>query len=92
MGLVFGSSIKTRNFNDIDILLMYNTKKSKDIKKIKDEIRKSELVEKPIRYVDITEKDILPNEDDKIFYNMLSESLVFHNPEKYAGVVRKCRK
>ena len=92
MGLIFGSSINTKDFNDIDVLLMYNAEKSKDIKKIKDEIRKSELVEKPIRYVDITEKDILPNEDDKIFYNMLSESLVFHNPEKYAGVVRKCRK
>ena len=92
MGLIFGSSINTKDFNDIDVLLMYDAEKSKDIKKIKDEIRKSELVEKPIRYVDITEKDILPNEDDKIFYNMLSESLVFHNPEKYAGVVRKCRK
>ena len=92
MGLVFGSSIKTRDFNDIDVLLMYNAEKSKDIKKIKDEIRKSELVEKPIRYVDITEKDILLNKEDTIFYNMLSENLVFHNPEKYAEVVRKCRK
>ncbi len=92
MGLVFGSSMKTKDFNDIDVLLMYNTKKSKDIKKIKDEIRKSELVEKPIRYVDIAEKDILLNKEDKIFYNILSESLVFHNPEKYVEVVRKCRK
>ena len=92
MGLVFGSSIKTRNFNDIDILLMYSPEKSKEIKKIKDEIRKSELVEKPIRYVDIAEKDILLNKDDKIFYNILSESLVFHNPEKYVEVIRKCRK
>ena len=92
MGLVFGSSLKTRDFNDIDVLLMYNTQKSKDIKKIKDEIRKSELIEKPIRYVDITEKDILMNKEDKIFYNILSESLVLHNPEKYVKVVRKCRK
>ena len=92
MGVVFGSSIKTRDFNDIDVLLMYNAEKSKDIKKIKDEIRKSELVEKPIRYVDITEKDILQNKEDKIFYSILSESLVFHNPEKYVEVVRKCRK
>jgi len=92
MGLVFGSSINARDFNDVDVLLMYNIKKSKDIKKIKDEIRKSELVEKPIRYVDITEKDILLNKEDTIFYNMLSENLVFHNPEKYAEVVRKCRK
>ena len=92
MGLVFGSSIQTKDFNDIDVLLMYNTKKSKDIKKIKDEIRKSELVEKPIRYADIAEKDILLNKEDKIFYNILSESLIFHNPEKYVEVVRKCRK
>ena len=92
MGLVFGSSIRTKDFNDIDVLLMYNAEKSKDIKKIKDEIRKYELVEKPIRYIDITEKDILQNREDKIFYNILSESLVFYNPEKYVEVVRKCRK
>jgi len=92
MGLVFGSSVKTKDFNDIDVLLMYDAEKSRDIKKIKDEIRKSELVEKPIRYVDIAEKDILPNKEDKIFYSILSESLVFHNPEKYVEVVRKCRK
>ncbi|MBI3033685.1 hypothetical protein HYY72_00825 [Candidatus Woesearchaeota archaeon] len=92
MGLIFGSSINTKDFNDIDVLLMYDMEKSEDIKKIKDEIRKSELVEKPIRYVDIAEKDILLNKEDKIFYNILSESLVFHNPEKYAEVVRKCRK
>ena len=91
MGLVFGSSVKTKDFNDIDILLMYNSEKVKDVKKIKDEIRKSELVEKPIRYVDITEKDILQNKENKIFYNMLSESVVFNNPEKYVEIVRKCR-
>ena len=92
MGLVFGSSINTKDFNDIDVLLMYNAEKSKEIKKIKDKIRKSELVEKPIRYADITEKDILLNKEDKIFYNILSESLVFHNPEKYVEMVRKCHK
>src|SRR3990167_2558936 len=83
---------KIKDFNDIDVLLMYNAEKSKDVKKIKDEIRKSELIEKPIRYVDIAERDILLNKEDKIFYNILSESLVFHNPEKYVEVVRKCRK
>ncbi|MBI2146544.1 hypothetical protein HYU22_04350 [Candidatus Woesearchaeota archaeon] len=92
MGLVFGSSIKTKDFNDIDVLLVYNAEKFKDVKKIKDEIRKSELVEKPIRYVDITEKDILQNKESKIFYNILSESIVFHNPEKYVEVIRKCHK
>lgn len=92
MGLVFGSSIKTKDFQDIDILLVYNKDKSGLIKKIKDEIRKSELVEKPIRYMDITEKDILSNKKDKIFYNILSDNLVFYKPEKYVEVIRKCRK
>ena len=92
IGLVFGSSVKTRDFNDIDVLLVYAAEKIKEVKKVKEDIRKSGLVEKPIRYVDITEKDILLNKEDKIFYNMLSESLVFHNPEKYAEAVRKCRK
>ena len=92
MGLVFGSSVKTRDFNDIDVLLMSDAETSRDINKIKDEIRKSGLVEKPIRYVDIAEKDILLNKEDKIFYSILSESLVFHNPEKYVEMVRKCRK
>ena len=32
---------------------------------------------------DITKKDILPNKEDKVFYNILSENLVFYNPEKY---------
>ena len=68
MGLVFGSSIKTRDFNDIDVLLVYGAEKAKEVKKVKEEIRKSELVEKPIRYADITEKDILLNKEDKIFY------------------------
>ena len=92
MGLVFGSSVKTRNFNDIDVLIMYDPKKSKAIKRIKDEIRRSGLVEQPIRYVDITKKDILANKENKMFYSMLSENLIFHNPEEYVEIIRKCRK
>ncbi len=92
LGLVFGSAINTNDFNDVDVFLMYDPVKLKEIKNIKDEIRKSELVEKPIRYVDITEKDIQLNKENKVFYNMLSESLVFHNPEKYVRVVLACRK
>jgi len=92
MGLVFGSSTKTKDFNDIDILLIYNKNKSKEIKKIKDEIRKSRLMEKPIRYIDITEKDILLNKEDKIFYSIMSDNLIFHNPKKYVEIVRKCHK
>lgn len=91
-GLVFGSSIKTKDFHDIDILLIYDKGKSKAVKKIKDEIRKSGLIEKPIRYTDLTEKDVILNKEDKTFYSILSGNLVFYNPEKYAEVIRKCRK
>lgn len=92
IGLVFGSSIKNKDFNDIDVLLVYDKKTSSKIKKIKEEVRKSELLEKPIRYMDITEKDILSNKEDKVFYSILTENLIFHNPEKYVEVIKKCRK
>ncbi len=89
MGLIFGSSIKNREYNDIDILLMYDASETKEIRKIKDEIRQSELIEKPIRYVEITEKDIKLNKENNIFYNILSENIIFHNPEKYVEMVKK---
>ncbi len=92
LGIVFGSSIKNSAFNDIDVLLVYNLKNSKKIKKIKEDIRKSQLIEQPIRYVEITEKDVYLNKDDKIFYNILSENLIFHNAEKYVEVISKCHK
>ena len=92
MGLVFGSSVKNSRFNDVDVLLVYEKNKTKEINKIKNDIRNSQLVEQPIRYVDIAEKDILLNKNDKIFYNVLSDSLIFHNPEKYAEVIKKCRR
>ena len=91
-GLVFGSSVKNTKFNDVDVLLVYEKNKTKDVNKIKDEIRKSHLIEKPIRYLDIAEKDIVLNKNDKIFYNILSDSLIFHNSEKYAKVIKKCLK
>lgn len=90
LGLVFGSSIKNKDFNDIDVLLAYDKKESGKIKKIKEDIRKSELMEKPIRYIDISEKDILANKEDKVFYKILTSSLIFHNPEKYVEVIKKC--
>ena len=92
LGLIFGSSIKVKEYNDIDILLMHDADKSKEIKKINDEIRKSGLIEKPIRYINITEKDVLSNKEDKIFYNILSDNLIFYNPEKYVKVIIKCHK
>ncbi len=92
LGIVFGSSVKNSNFNDVDVLLVYEKNKSRQINKIKEQIRNSQLIEKPIRYVDITEKDILLNKDDKIFYNVLSDSLIFYNSEKYVEVIKKCLK
>ena len=92
LGLVFGSSVHIKDFHDIDVLLVYDAHTSKEIAKIKEEIRKSQLVEQPIRYVDLLEKDILKNKEDKIFYNIISDNLVFHNPLKYVEVVRKCHR
>ena len=92
MGIVFGSSIKNSKFNDVDVLLVYDAAKTKTISKIKEEIRQSQLIVQPIRYVDLAEKDLLLNKNDKIFYNILSESLIFHNSEKYVEVIRKCHK
>jgi len=90
LGIVFGSSVKREDYQDIDVLLVYNKEKAKDVNRIKEEIRRSQQVEKPIRYVDITPKDIIKNKDDKVFYSMISDSLVFHNPEKYVEVIKKC--
>ena len=92
MGLLFGSSLKMKDFQDIDVLLVYSPSQTKEIKKIQEEIRVSGLVEKPLRYVEISEKDILRNRKNKIFYHILSDSLVFHNSEKYVEVIQKCQK
>ena len=92
IGLVFGSSIHNEYFNDIDVLLVYDKKASDNVKKIKEEIRKSELVEKPIRYVDITEKDMISHKEDKVFYSILTNNLIFHNSEKYVEVLRNLRR
>lgn len=90
-GCVFGSSIKSSKYNDIDVLLMYDKKKTKEVNKIKNEIRKAELVEKPIRYMEITEKDILKNKENKVFYGILSENIIFYNPSKYMEVIKWLR-
>lgn len=92
MGLVFGSSVKSSKFNDVDVLLIYDKNRTKAVNKIKEEIRNSQLIEQPIRYVDIAEKDIISNKNDKIFYNILSDNLIFYNPKKYVEVIKKCRK
>lgn len=92
LGLVFGSSVKNSKFNDVDVLLVYEKNKVRQINKIKEEIRNSQLVEQPIRYLDLAEKDVLLNKNDKIFYNVLSNSLIFHNSEKYVEVIKRCRR
>ena len=91
LSLIFGSSTKSNKFNDIDVLLVYDKKMTKKINKIKEEIRNSLLIEQPIRYVDIAEKNIYSNKNDKIFYNMISDSLISYNAEKYVDVIKKCR-
>jgi len=91
LGCLFGSSIKNAKFNDIDVLLMYDSKRPFEISKIKEEIRKAGLIEKPIRYVEITDKDISKNKDDKIFYSIISDCLVFNNPTKYVEVIQCLR-
>lgn len=92
IGLVFGSSINNKEFHDVDVLLVYTNGKAREVKKVKEEIRKSGLVEQPIRYVDMAESDIYLNKEDKVFYSILSNSLVFHNPEEYVEVIRRCHK
>ncbi len=92
LGLVFGSSTRNSKFNDVDVLLVYEKNRTKEIRRIKEEIRASQLIEQPIRYVDIAEKDIFLNKEDKIFYTILSESLLFHNAKKYVEVIGKCRR
>lgn len=87
-GCVFGSSVKSKEFNDIDVILVYEKKKSKMVEKIKNSIRNSERVEKPIRYVDVTIQDIQKNKDDKIFYSVISECLVFSHAEKYVETIK----
>ena len=91
LGCVFGSSIKSNKFNDIDILLIYDKKKKQPVSMIKDSIRAAGLIEKPLRYVELTEDDLLKNKGDEIFYNILSENLIFHNSAKYIEMV-KCLK
>lgn len=92
LGLVFGSSVNTSDYHDIDVFLMYDSENSKEVQRVKDEIMTAGQLEKPVRYVDITEKDILSNKDDKVFYNIMSGNLVFHGPEKYVEVIRKCQR
>lgn len=88
LGCVFGSSIKSKDFNDIDVLLVYEKENAKQIKNIKEKIRKSQLISKPIRYMDISEKDIYSNKDKPAFYSVLSENLIFYNPKKFVEVIK----
>jgi len=91
LGCVFGSSIKSSSYNDVDVLLVYDKKKAQMIKRIKREIMNSELVEKPITYVEMTEKDIAKNTENKAFQSMMSDNLIFHNASKYIEVIKCLR-
>lgn len=91
LGCVFGSAITADTYNDIDILIVYDQKKKPAVNNVKNEIRTAGLVEKPIRYVEMTEKDLQKNKDDAIFYSIMSENIVFHNPAKYVEVIKCLR-
>ncbi len=90
IGAVFGSAIKRTDYNDIDIILVYEPENAEKIRKIKDSIRRSQLIKKPIRCVDMTEQDILDNKDDPVIQNMLSDNIIFKGAEEYARL--RCRK
>src|SRR3989338_7328214 len=92
LGLIFGSSIKNDKFNDIDVVLVYEKNKIKEVNRIKEGIRNAHLIEQPIRYVDMTEKDMLLNKDNKVCYRMILDNLIFYNAQEYVKVIRKCRK
>ncbi|OIO64513.1 hypothetical protein AUJ68_05780 [Candidatus Woesearchaeota archaeon CG1_02_57_44] len=92
LGIIFGSSIHNKQHHDIDVLLMYEPDQSKNTRSIKQAIQRSQLITKPVRYVDITPVDILTNKDNPAFYSMLSENIIFHNPETYVRVVQQCLK
>ena len=91
-GLVFGSSVKTSQFADVDVLLVYDLKWVKDVLKVKEEIRRSRIVEKPIRYVDLIEKDIYGGKNEPVMYGMLSNNLLFYGAQNYVEVIKKCHK
>jgi predicted nucleotidyltransferase len=88
IGAIFGSSIKKDKFNDIDILLIYNKDKLKNVNRIKKQIIDSELIEKHIRYVEICEKDVLLNIKNEAFYNILSENIIFCGAEKFTEIIK----
>ena len=39
----------------------------------------------------MTEEDALKNKENRIFYSMFSECLIFHNAEKYVEVIQCLR-
>ena len=92
IGLLFGSSIKSKNFSDVDVLLVYTPLRAKEVRKIKDSIRNSHLFEQPIRYVDVTSKDMVLNRKDSVFYNIITENLIFYGSKEYVEVLLQCRK
>jgi hypothetical protein len=87
-GCIYGSSIHKKDYNDIDVLLVYDPKHRSSISKLKDNIRQSGLITKPIRYLEISTEDIKKNKDDPIFYSIISDCMVFSNPQNYAMAIR----
>ena len=88
MTILFGSSTYSKKYNDIDVLLVYNKRKKKDMDLIKLEIRKISTISKPIRYTEITLEDINKNLEKLTMYNMLTNNIIIHGSEKYIEVIK----
>lgn len=89
--IFFGSAINTEDYNDIDIMMVYDKKDTKKIEEIKEKIIISEILDKPIRYLDLTEQDIKKNLNNKAFYSALSYNIILHGAEKYTEVIKNVK-
>ncbi|MBD3209418.1 MarR family transcriptional regulator [Candidatus Woesearchaeota archaeon] len=87
LGLLFGSATTSTAYNDVDVLLIYEKSKKAAVNTIKNQIRQADLIDKPIRYVEMTPKDIQKNKDDHTFYNIMSQNIIFHNPTAYIEAI-----
>ena len=85
--LLFGSAVHSKNYRDIDVLLMYEKKNKAKIAKIKENIRAEGLLEKPVHYVDMSFDDLEKNKNNPVFYPMLSNNIILQHAAAYAKVI-----
>lgn len=84
-GLIFGSAINSLEYHDVDVLLVYDKNNQKQIRKLKTHIRKSKLIEKPIRYLELTPKDL--DFENPVIYSSISDSLLIFGATKFSKVI-----